>query len=103
MASYLPPLQLDLEVLCRLLGHPPPEVQLVHLGGLIPERLLVGHDVHKALAAQPAVLLLAGLPALELLQLAGRPQAPLALPALLAALALVHQLIPTDEELRLAL
>ena len=102
-SPYLSSFQLNLEILGRLLGHPSSEVQLVHLCGFVPQWLLVGHHVHEALAAQPPIFLLTGFAALEFLQLTGGPQAPLAFPPLRAALALVHQLIPADEQLGLTL
>lgn len=102
--SYLSSLELNLKVLRRLLSDSPAKVQLVDLSGLIPQWLLVGHDVHKALAPQAAVLLLVGLATLNLVQLTGPcPQTPLGLPALLAVLALVQQFVAANEELRFTL
>lgn len=76
------------------------EVQLVDLRGFVPQWLLIGHDVHKALAAQAAVLSFVGLAAFDLLQLTGHTEAALVLPALLTALVLVHELVTADEKLR---
>ncbi len=102
--AYLSPLELNLEVLCRFLRDSSSKVQLVDLRGFVPKRLFVGHDVDEPLAAEAAVLFLVSLSALDFIQLAAsRPQVPFCFPALFTALALVHQFVAADEELRLAL
>lgn len=100
---YLSPLELDLEVLRRLLRDSSSEVQLVNLRGLVPQRLFVRHDVDEPLAPEATVLLLVSLSTFDFVQLASsRTQVSFSFPALFPALALVHQLVSADEKLRFA-
>lgn len=103
ITTHLSAIQLYLEVLCRLLRYSSSKVQLVDLCSLIPQRLFIGHNVNKSLAAQTAVFSFICLTRLDLFQLTCHAQAAFVLPALLTTLVLVHELITTNEQLWLAL